>query len=212
MNASRRPSKRSDPDQLSGRSSAPSSRITTLAVRPSRSGRNTSAKRFHASPARRTEACLICRRNGSGEPAGSGNRRVPPSMSMRPSRQRSRRRARSLAGVGSRATPRRTGARAGVSEPTSCRSMSGATSAMRPASRWPLRMVRQASKPTVSSGARRSTLARPGSPSSTWRNTASGPYQPQRTPSSLKRTSSPVWERSSRSSVARCWGTRANAS
>ena len=88
-----------DPVQVCGRSRPPSNRIATLAVRPRRSGRKTNANRFHSSPERRTDARRICSRNGSAEPVGSGSRKVPPSTSMRPSRQRSSRWTRASAGV-----------------------------------------------------------------------------------------------------------------
>src|SRR5439155_14771424 len=90
--------------------------------------------------------------------------------------------------------------------------MSGSTSVIRATASSPLRSIRQVSSPTTSLGARSSTPPPRGSPSTTRWNTASGPYQPQRTVSSLKFTSSPVCWRINSSSAARCCGTRAAAS
>src|SRR5882762_3289954 len=206
-NSSMRPSKLRVPLEPAGRAGSPVTAKARCALAPRLAGSSTSASALHEEAWRRSCACLTFSVRGSGAPV-RGQRSVPPWRSIRPSRQRDSNRAPALSTGSCPAPP----ARAPVRSAPAPRSMSGSTSVMRPASSRPLRTMRQASRPTMSCGARSSAPRPPGSPSTTLLNTASGPYQPQRTPSSLKLTLSPVCWRISSSCAARCCGTRAAAS
>ena len=187
------------------------------AVAPRLCGSSTVASAVRRAPMRRNVTLRISSSSGAPAPPAAGSRTVPPSMSSARPRQLERMRAPSSsvpagAAASAGAAPRATGRAARTRPGISLRSMAGFSSVIRVAASVPVRSMRQVSKSTSSFGARSSTAAAAGGASSTPLNTASGPYHPQRRPSSLKRTSRPVCERISSSSAARCCGTRASAS